>query len=570
MKQKVRKIGIRTKIVIPVAIVNIIVCVVMGVWFNSRMQESVTQMAVEQSMVVARLAATGLDGDMLQKLTPGSEQSEDYQTIVDHLTKIKNNTSIKYVYTVFTDGKDVFFGVDASKEKKIGDAYLSSYDAMKSVFDGNEMEDDHIYDTPDGLLISSCVPIKNSAGEVVAALSCDYDATEISREIQTNRIMVLMITIVCIVVSVFLSNLIIQRILRGLKKVDNKIYEIVHNEGDLTQSVVIHSGDELELIANNINSLIAYIRTIMQNIQESSRRLSKTSEKIVLDVTQTHDHVTDVSATMEQMSAAMEESTATLNQIDESITDNFDAIMNINETAIQGDQFSSEITKRASKLKEEALQKKENAEKESQLRMTLVNEKIKKSQSVARITELTSTIIGITKQTNLLALNASIEAARAGEAGKGFAVVADEIGKLAGNSAEVANQINQISETVIEAVEELTQETRNLLNLMDEVVKDGFGNLVSASEQYNDDAESMNECMRIFAQDSEKLKDNMVIVKKGIDAVNVAVEESAKGIEGVANMSVNITENVDEIKKESDTNNSISGDLTQEIQKFKL
>ena len=44
---------------------------------------------------------------------------------------------------------------------------------------------------------------------------------------------------------------------------DDKIYEIVHNEGDLTQKLDIHSGDEMELIAGNVNALLEYIRGIM-------------------------------------------------------------------------------------------------------------------------------------------------------------------------------------------------------------------------------------------------------------------------------------------------------------------
>ena len=37
---------------------------------------------------------------------------------------------------------------------------------------------------------------------------------------------------------------------------DDKIYEIVHNEGDLTQKLDIHSGDEMELIASQKKEIV--------------------------------------------------------------------------------------------------------------------------------------------------------------------------------------------------------------------------------------------------------------------------------------------------------------------------
>lgn len=68
------------------------------------------------------------------------------------------------------------------------------------------------------------------------------------------------IGVVCIVLAVAALSIIISTITRGLQKVDDKIYEIVHNEGDLTQKLDIHSGDEMELIAGNVNALLEYIR----------------------------------------------------------------------------------------------------------------------------------------------------------------------------------------------------------------------------------------------------------------------------------------------------------------------
>jgi len=59
------------------------------------------------------------------------------------------------------------------------------------------------------------------------------------------------------------------------------------------------------------------------------------------------------------------------------------------------------------------------------------------------ISNISASIVDISKKINLLALNASIEAARAGEAGRGFAVVANEVKELASYSEKATKGIQQ-------------------------------------------------------------------------------------------------------------------------------
>ena len=199
-----------------------------------------------------------------------------------------------------------------------------------------------------------------------------------------------------------------------------------------------------------------------------------------------------------------------------------------------------------------------------------LNEKIAKSKSVEQIEILTSNIIEITEQTNLLALNASIEAARAGEAGRGFAVVADEIGKLAGNSADAAAKIRQVSAEVIQAVDELAEGSQQMIEFVRNSTEEGFGGLVATSENYATDANAMRAMMEQFAQTAEELRSTMDGIRESISAVNIAVEESAKGIAGVSESSVQLTGNVNDIQSEASDNNGIAEDLATEVGKFKL
>ena len=429
---------------------------------------------------------------------------------------------------------------------------------------------DYIDHTEDGDLITVYKPIEDNAGKVVAILGCDYDASSITAELQKAVVQTLQIGGICLILAILILTIIVSRITKGLMQVNAKIYDLVHNEGDLTQKLDVRSGDELELIAGNVNELLAYIRKIMIGISSGSMRLMSSSRKMVDHLSSADESITDVSATMQEMSAAMEETTSSLNQITEAIDEIYSSVERIAGSADAGKVSSQEMESRASGANDAAAEGEKKANIETEKMAASLNEKIAKSKSVEQIEILTSNIIEITEQTNLLALNASIEAARAGEAGRGFAVVADEIGKLAGNSADAAAKIRQVSAEVIQAVDELAEGSQQMIEFVRNSTEEGFGGLVATSENYATDANAMRAMMEQFAQTAEELRSTMDGIRESISAVNIAVEESAKGIAGVSESSVQLTGNVNDIQSEASDNNGIAEDLATEVGKFKL
>lgn len=570
-KIRTRRLTIRAKILIPSVIIVVLVCGLMGYNSYTRFEESMVRMGVEEADMAATIVADSLDANLVSEVTVGSEGTQVYQNLQGDLRKKQKACGIAFLYTLYTDGKKVYYGVDSDEDAaKVGDEFADSYAELEPVFGGKEYIQNYIDHTEDGDLITVYKPIEDNAGKVVAILGCDYDASSIAAELQKAVAQTLQIGGICLILAILILTIIISRITKGLMQVNAKIYDLVHNEGDLTQKLDVRSGDELELIAGNVNELLAYIRKIMIGISSGSMRLMSTSRKMVDHLSSADESITDVSATMQEMSAAMEETTSSLNQITEAIDEIYSSVERIAGNADAGKVSSQEMESRASGANDAAAEGQKKANIETEKMAASLNEKIVRSRSVEQIEVLTSNIIEITEQTNLLALNASIEAARAGEAGRGFAVVADEIGKLAGNSADAAAKIRQVSAEVIQAVDELAEGSQQMIEFVRNSTEEGFGGLVATSENYATDANAMRAMMEQFAQTAEELRSTMDGIRESISAVNIAVEESAKGIAGVSESSVQLTGNVNDIQSEASDNNGIAEDLATEVGRFKL
>lgn len=573
MKRKVRKISINLKILLTSGILIILFTLILGIDFYRVMEKEMVKMGVEQAGIVVSSVAKGLDVDLMENVKPGDESTDEYKKIIDILREAKQEYNMAYLYTLTTDGDKVYYVFDSDKsdnQSMIGEEFSEEYQTLADVFEGKEFVQDYIDHTKDGDLITAYYPLKNSQGKVVMVLGCDYNASGVVRQLNSIRNQIITIALIGLAVMLLLLSLIIRGILKGLWQVNSKIGEILNNEGDLTRRLQIKSGDEVEAIAENVNSLLEYIRTIMINISGDSEHLSDSSHVVAENISCADDNISDVSATMQEMSAAMEETSASLNQIQKAIFDIYSRIQSVAGDAENGRSMTAKIREKAEKINIAAESEQHEAYEKSNQISNSVNEKIEKSKEVEQINVLTERIIDITQQTNLLALNASIEAAKAGETGKGFAVVADEIGKLAADSEEAATQIQQVSKQVISAVEGLAQESERMVRFMEETAMDGYKKLLDTSKDYEKDAENIYDDMKRFADNSELLRHNIDNIREFVKAVNIALEESANGVVSVTEMSVDLAARIRDIENKALENMDISEELKNQVGKFKL
>ena len=572
MNYKTRKLSLKQKIMLPFSILITIICLAIALTSFLREKENLIAMGAEDAALAAKASSWDIDVDILKTLTPGCEETTEYQDLFDIMVEDKDDYGILYIYTLYEDGGNIYYGIDADESdshNSFGTVFDYAEDAAPA-FEGETIKDDVITSDDGDYCISVYMPLEDSNGDVVAVLGCDYDASSINATLKSGLVRSLALAVISVIIALILANILSSAIRRNVLIVNQKIYDLVHSDGDLTQRLDVNSGDELELIADNVNELITYIHEIMSAIAGNSKNLNGASKSAAQNMSDASRSILDVSATMEEMSAAMEETSASMDQIAQLVDSLSEEVNTISNAATDGKERSLSIVSDANKVHADASANQQAAKEKSQDMVASMQAKIEGSKAVEKIAELTNEIISISSQTNLLALNASIEAARAGEAGRGFAVVADEIGALADNSNKAAEQIKDVSQHVIDNVNALADEASRMIEFLNEVSIKGYDLVMNVSNDYSENISNMSGTLSDFADQAAKLSEELDSIKESIESITTAIDESSKGITNVAETSTTLTRSVESVTNQVNENLNIAGKLDTEVGKFKL
>ncbi|CCY74305.1 methyl-accepting chemotaxis protein [Eubacterium sp. CAG:115] len=337
----------------------------------------------------------------------------------------------------------------------------------------------------------------NGRNHIVTAspiLGTDWTAVVIcdAKEFLGNAFIAVLVMIITTTISFVVGALVIskfvKRIIVPLNAINGKILDM--EQGKLSgDAIEVHTGDELETLADAVNSMTAYTNTIIKDIEAVSAKLA--AEDLTVEpaadyigdyapiksalygiINSTSDVIRQIGASSKLVSdgsSKMSDNSTTLSQ---AATEQAATVEELNASIVE---ISSNISANAdsagkAKVLADDCMKIVN---EGNVKMTdMLHAMEEINETSSQIANIIKTIEDISFQTNILSLNASIEAARAGEAGKGFAVVAGEVGQLAGKTAEAAKNTTALIKTSLTAVENGTVMANETAKMLSKIVSE--------------------------------------------------------------------------------------------------
>ena len=537
-----RKISISRKIFLYIITAAILVTVVLSFVAYRTLDNYLIKNSKTETLGIAKMAAASIDGDMHEKITVDGYESKEYQETLATLRHFLEGNSVDYIYTMkYLDEDNVQFVVDADPEEpaSIGEAY-ESYAELTKALEGTACTDPEPTTDKWGSYFSAYAPIKNSAGEIVGIVGVDCEVSGIQTTLKSLIKNILIGLVICLILTILFALFISRSMALNFKKVNAAIMEVASDNGDLTQLLEITSGDELEVIGDNLNQLLLKTRDTIKETSTGSDEVKDVMSSINTDMKQSGENITNINDTMQSMVASMEEINASIESAQTETNEVYRTSQNIVDITDRSTQLIHEINDASAELSQ-MVDSSSNLAQENVDRMnSQLQEELEKAQAVEKIHELSDAILSISGQTNLLALNASIEAARAGEAGKGFAVVATEIGALAADTNEAANEIQQVSAIVMQAVDGLQKIAKLVLEFINTTVLKDYQTFSQTSGEFAQKAMSMQEDMKELDKIMEGYFASVGAIRDAIEAIGSAAGESSREI-------INISELLDNL-----------------------
>jgi methyl-accepting chemotaxis protein len=352
---------------------------------------------------------------------------------------------------------------------------------------------------------------------------------------------VIMIACIFLVLGMSTLMLIIKQHLAAIISLITVYVDKLAN-GDLSSLFTIKSRiSEIVLLNSSLEKLHDYFNLLIRNINRETTALKKYGGNIELVAQNLNSIIADQQQATELAAWQMADLSKTFKGVAENALESQNSTTEAQQLIEQGVQHISHTNQQVIELE--------------QVINNTADALLLLQRDANAIEGVLGMIQGFAEQTNLLALNAAIEAARAGEHGRGFAVVADEVRNLAGNTANSANQIQAL-------VEKLSQATQATVLLM--------VNQQKAATQTTRAVQQVNEAFDGIKLSINRIYDKSCRIAEATSQQLQVTQQIANNFEHTAELAKKTTEAAHANTLSASSLAGVSNNLDQLIVKFKL
>lgn len=194
---------IKSKASMHILICSFVCFSLMGFFIYRTISADIVEKCISGVRDIVSVASAELDGDTVSRIT--SEDSPEYQEVLNTLTKYKSAGSVKYIYLLRREEDHLSFIVDADDEStkaRFGEEYPLLND-MKPAFEGTVCNDSGITADKWGSYISAYAPVFSSDGTVSCIAGADTNAEDIENELNILKIQILVMISVFYIICLF-------------------------------------------------------------------------------------------------------------------------------------------------------------------------------------------------------------------------------------------------------------------------------------------------------------------------------------------------------------------------------
>ncbi len=259
-----------------------IVTVSLGYLLVGQTKKSIIALMQTRMLDISNTAASMIDGDALESVSPADEGSDEYESIMRTLRHFQNNIDLKYIYCIRDMGDGTFtFGLDPTVEDpgEFGSPIVYT-DALYEASQGNAAADSIQYEDAWGTFYSAYSPVFDSKGKVAGIIAVDFSAEWYNRQLSGLAGTTVIVAVLSMLVGAGIVTAIAAKRQRQIGSIKGRLDEM---ESTLMHEMGKDSTEEKNSPANPSTGSADSIDALGEQIQSMQTKLQT-------QIAQVHDH----------------------------------------------------------------------------------------------------------------------------------------------------------------------------------------------------------------------------------------------------------------------------------------